>query len=845
MSDHKHLSNVFVQTLEQSIDGVVVINAQNIIILYNASAERLWGFSKQEVIGQNVKVLVPDHIKPNHDNFVNANRNTGENKIVGTSRDIQIVRKDGSVRWGAFSISKVEVDGEVLYTSFVKDVTELVEQRKQIELLSLVTDKTDNAIFITDHDWKLTYINQGFKNIFGYDENEVLGCSPIDVLAYHFEPNKVVKIRENLILGKAINTEERITTKDGRELWCSVMANAVFDSSGKFSHVVTILSDITATKLYEVLHAHILNAIAQDEALTVIMEAACQEAEKISNGIIPVIFKVDEEGKLQLLACSGLATEHKKELYNINMTDDTTSAIEKGRLQNHTFISEMKQGALWNEFNQVKYSSGIASCWSTPIKGKNGETIGVIAFYRRDKQKPSDIDYTLANVLAPVCGLAIERESHRQSIRQLAYYDSLTHLPNRSLLHAEAEQAISAAEQNNSRLAVLFLDLDRLKFINDTFGHPAGDAFLQEIASRINHKCDNGDFCGRLSGDEFVIVSQNKTMDALNNFIEELRLAITAPYKVENTQIYPSTSIGVSVYPDDGSDIGTLIHRADMAMYQAKALGKGRFAFFSHELNKLAQDRQELEEELEKAIQGNQLEFVYQPQVKMQDGSLHGVEALARWVHPKLGFVSPAKFIPLAEECGLIGDLTYWALKSACKQMSIWRSKGVQVPSVSVNLSPLNFHNKELCHLIMAELEINNLQPSDLILELTEGVFLDTNPNTMKTLYEIHDKGVCFSIDDFGTGYSSLSYLRSIPIKELKLDKSFVTEIESSTTSQALSQAVIQIGESLNLDVVAEGIETESQYKILKEQGYHVAQGYLFSKPLKPLEIEQWLNNRG
>ncbi|MDV7103612.1 EAL domain-containing protein [Vibrio sp. TH_r3] len=844
MPDHKHLSNVFVQTLEQSIDGVIVINSKNIIILYNNSAERLWGFSKQEVIGKNVKVLVPDHIKPNHDNFVNANRKTGVNKIVGTSRDIQIVRKDGSLRWGAFSISKVEVDGEILYTSFVKDVTELVEQRKRIELLSLVTDKTDNAIFITDQDWKLTYINQGFKTIFGYDESEVIGRSPIDILAYHFDSNKVVKIRENLILGKAINSEERITTKDGRELWCSVMANAVFDSSGKFSHVVTILSDITATKLYEVLHAHILNAIARDEALAVIMEEACQEAIKISHGIIPAIFKADEEGKLHLLACSGLSVQHTIELQDIN------KSAELGSIgtccSEETLGSEFgrRKEATWCEFTDVTYCSEIQSCWSTSIKGKNGEIIGVIAFYRRDNQKPSDIDYTLADVLTPVCGLAIERESHRQSIRQLAYYDSLTHLPNRSLLHAEAEQAINVAAQNKCKLAVLFLDLDRLKYINDTYGHPAGDAFLQEIAARISRKCENSDFCGRLSGDEFVIVAQNKSMDALNNFIEELRLAIAASYKVENTQIYPSTSIGVSIYPDDGNDIGTLIHRADMAMYQAKALGKGRFAFFSHELNKLAQDRQELEEELEKAIQGNQLEFVYQPQVKMQDGSLHGVEALARWVHPKLGFVSPATFIPLAEECGLIGALTYWALKSACKQMSIWRSKGVQVPSVSVNLSPLNFHNKELCHLIMAELGANNLQPSDLILELTEGVFLDTNPNTMKTLYEIHDKGVCFSIDDFGTGYSSLSYLRSIPIKELKLDKSFVTDIESSTTSQALSQAVIQIGESLNLDVVAEGIETESQYNILKEQGYHVAQGYLFSKPLKPSEIETWLNNR-
>jgi diguanylate cyclase (GGDEF)-like protein/PAS domain S-box-containing protein len=835
MQDHKHLSNVFVQTLEQSIDGVVVINAENMVILFNSAAEEIWGFSKQEVIGKNVKVLVPDHVKPHHDKLVNANRETGVNKIVGTSRDIQIVRKDGSFRWGAFSISKVEVDGEILYTSFVKDVTELVEQRKRIEMLSLVTDKTDNAIFITNHDWTFIYTNQGFRNLLGFGD-EIMGCSPIGVLAQHLSEEQMLKIRELLSTGKALNIDERVYTKDGRELWCSVMSNPVFDSEGKLSHVVTILSEITATKLHEVFHAQILSAIAQDEALTMIMEIACNEAAKISTSIIPAIFKVDSGNKLQLLACSGLTFDHKKELQNLTPINSAMA------IHNPDEVS--LKDSFWTEFNSEICASGIQSCWSKFIKGKQGETIGIIAFYRRDTQKPSKIDYTLSNVLVPVCGLAIEREAQRQSIRQLAYYDNLTQLPNRNLLHAEAEIAIGKAQKNNTKLAVLYLGVDKLKYINETFGNFAGDTFLKEIATRIDQECRNHHLCGRLSGDEFVVVSENKTLEDVNNFIEDLRSAITVPYLLEETQTCPSACIGISIYPDDGHDIETLIQRADMAMYQAKAAGKGRFAFFSHELNERAQERQELEEALATAIANNELVLAYQPQIKLKDDSLYGVEALARWIHPKFGFVSPADFIPMAEECGLIGDLTHWALKAACKQMSTWRKKGVVVPMVSVNISPLNFHNMDLCDIILAELKANDLSTSDLTLELTEGVFLDTNPNTMKTIHHIHEQGINFSIDDFGTGYSSLSYLRSIPIRELKLDKSFVTGLELSATSQALSQAVIQIGQSLNLDVVAEGVENEEQYHILKQQGYHVVQGFLFSKPLTPADIETWLDNR-
>ncbi|MEG1770733.1 MAG: EAL domain-containing protein, partial [Comamonas sp.] len=278
-------------------------------------------------------------------------------------------------------------------------------------------------------------------------------------------------------------------------------------------------------------------------------------------------------------------------------------------------------------------------------------------------------------------------------------------------------------------------------------------------------------------------------------------------------------------------------------MYQAKSSGRGCFSFFSSEMNQLAQERLALETALRQAIQTRQLHLHYQPQVDMETGKLYGVEALARWTHAELGEISPVRFIPLAEECGLIADLGHWALREACRQLSAWRAQGLAVPAVSVNLSPTSFHNLDLPRMIADTLQINSLTSQDLTLELTESILLDTNPSTMKTIAEVHANGIRLAMDDFGTGYSSLSYLRRLPVNELKLDRSFVADLGNDEAARALSAAILGIGKSLHLTVVAEGVETAEQNLLLREQGYPVAQGYLFSRPLNPQDFESWLKN--
>jgi diguanylate cyclase (GGDEF)-like protein/PAS domain S-box-containing protein len=838
------LSGIFVQTLEQAIDGVVVIDADNNVVLFNPAAERLWALSPEQVLGHNVNVLIPHDIRPHHDAYVNHNRVTGIDKYVGVSRDVPIMRGDGGQRWGAMSISRIVSDGQILYTAFIKDVTEQHAERERLRLLSLVTDQTDSSIIITDSQWRIVYVNAGFQSMFGYSLDEVRGQFPDTLLAPHLSREVRDGARELLSIGQPIKAEELTYVKSGERIWCSVTINPIRDSAGLITNAVGILTDISRSKMHEVLQHRMLSAMVREEPLETLMELACREIERIAPDVITSVLQIDEQDRLHTLAAPRLSSDYCRQIDGLKIGEGVGSCGTAAFRGKPVISTDIANDPLWRDYKSVVLPLGLKSCWSTPIMSTEGRAIGTLALYYKDVRGPSAFHQQLVDVIVPLCALALEREKIRAHISQLAFYDSLTELPNRSLLHANAEHALSDAKRNNTELAVLFIDLDRFKQVNDSMGHPAGDELLQVVAKRLCFERRQNDIVARLSGDEFVMILPKCGSRHVTDVVEHLKLTLGEPCRIAGKTLSPSASIGISVFPDDGDNMGVLIHRADMAMYQAKKAGRGRFSFFSHELNQKAQERQALEQALREALSCNQFRLHYQPQVDMQGRTLHGVEALARWTHPQFGEISPVRFIPLAEECGLIGDLGLWAIREACRQLAAWRSKGLVVPMISVNLSPTNFHNIELPGMIARTLEHYRLAASDLTLELTENVLMDIHPSTLNVLNEVHALGVGLAMDDFGTGYSSLSYLRRLPIRELKLDRSFVMDLENDPTSQALSDAVIHIGESLSLKVVAEGIETEAQYQILKRQGYHVAQGYLFSRPLSASDLEVWLTAR-
>lgn len=446
------------------------------------------------------------------------------------------------------------------------------------------------------------------------------------------------------------------------------------------------------------------------------------------------------------------------------------------------------------------------------------------------------------NVCLHLCALAIERDATHQHIHQLAFFDTLTGLPNRTMFHTSAEQALSDLKQSGHPGAVLFIDLDRFKQINDTQGHEAGDTLLCQVAKRLTQCLRARDVIGRLSGDEFVLLlAECPTQQAVQT-AQRMLDAIALPLQINGQTNVPHASIGIAIFPADGESIETLLRHADQAMTQAKHNHRHTLQLFSAEMNRHAQERASLERALQQALAEHGLSLHYQPQVlSSSPGTLHGVEALARWQHPEWGMVSPCQFIPVAEETGLIHALTLWLLDEACRQLAAWRATGYNVPTVAVNLSGYSFHRPEFAQEIHDALARHGLRHNDILLEITESVMMDASAVTLTNIETLHRNGFRLSLDDFGTGYSSLSYLHRLPIAELKLDKAFVQDLTTSAAARALTVSVLSIAHSLDMLVVAEGVETAEQQKWLQAHGCPVLQGYLFGKPLAPDELEAWL----
>jgi diguanylate cyclase (GGDEF)-like protein/PAS domain S-box-containing protein len=437
-------------------------------------------------------------------------------------------------------------------------------------------------------------------------------------------------------------------------------------------------------------------------------------------------------------------------------------------------------------------------------------------------------------------------DSHRyqQELEHQATHDSLTDLPNRNLLRDRIQQAAVFADRYGHTVAVTFLDLDNFKLVNDSLGHAVGDQLLQRVAERLTQSLRATDTVARLGGDEFVLVLQYATRDQIPSHLQRLLHAIATPFAIEGREVYVSFSVGVAVYPEDGRDPDTLLRNADAAMYQAKAQGRNNFQFFTADLNVQASERLDIATELRRALEREELLLHFQPQVELATGRVVGAEALVRWQHPARGLVPPGKFIPVAEETGLIGAVGEWVLRNAAAQSRAWRREGLPPVVVAVNLSARQFRDTKLADKVRAVLEEMELTPKSLELELTEGSLMHNPEEAAGTLGRLKEAGYRLAIDDFGTGYSSLSYLQRFPLDKLKIDAAFVRELPGSADSVAIVLAVISMGHSLGLKVIAEGAETAQQVEFLREHGCDEVQGYYFARPMSAPEFTAWVRAR-
>lgn len=460
-------------------------------------------------------------------------------------------------------------------------------------------------------------------------------------------------------------------------------------------------------------------------------------------------------------------------------------------------------------------------------------------------------DYTVVPMLEgeKVTGAVVtfrdvtERKRHEEQMEQQATHDTLTGLANRTILNDRIGLLIERAAREKSVVALLLLDLDRFKEINDSLGHGAGDELLRGMAARLTELMRDSDTVARLGGDEFVVLVEMDTADSAIPVAQKILDALTKPFSISGREVFASASIGISLYPKDGGNSEELLKNADVAMYRAKKHGFNKFLFYDENMNASSVERLNLETHLRHAVDNGELLLYYQPQVNLHSGEIIGAEALIRWQHPEMGLVSPAKFIPLAEETGLIFPIGDWVMRTACAQVKVWQDAGVMTPPVAVNLSAHQFRQRHLVKMVTGVLLDSGIDGRYLELEMTESAVMEDADRVIKVLRELKDMGTSISIDDFGTGYSSLSYLKQFAIDKLKVDQSFVRELTRDPSDAAIVVAIITMAHSLGLNVIAEGVETEGQMAYLRSHGCDEMQGYFFSRPVPAGDFEQMLRS--
>jgi len=831
--------------LERTNDAVVIVDSDLHVRHFNVAAELIWGLDRAEVLGCHVSRLGLRELQRHHDATPASGQAQGEDNRQKRSRErcseVTIRRKDGSRIRAALSLSTVEIGGQSRTIAFVRDITSEVERRETMALLTLVADRTNRAVVVTDRKLGVVYTNAAFTGMFGYSVEEAKGRQVNELLVGRYTDHRTLARLRHWIAGEDGGEEEVLAyDKNGDEIWLSANVKAFRDGRGRIKYMFALLTDITETKQLRSLQQLIMNALADEISITDIADRLCRRVEEIAPDVVSSLLYVDADGTIHPLGGPSLPEDYSRALDGVAIGPDIGSCGSAAFYGTPVLAMDLDTDPRWQPFKARPLEVGLRACWSTPIKAKDGRVIGTFAFYFRECRPPSRWHQHIVDACVHLSALAIERKEARTEIARLAYYDMLTGLPNRARLRDLISEATDACPAGK-HVALAFLDVDNFKDVNDTLGHSAGDELLVQLAQRLRTQIQPGDMLGRLGGDEFVIVLPNRDAGEASLVASRITDALVVPLQIGTRQVPMSASIGISMYPDNATDIDTLIQQADAAMYKAKEAGRSTFRFFSPDMDRLTEQRLAYSAALRGAIANDALKLHYQPQIRTIDGAIHGVEALARWHDPVLGEVSPAKFIALAEECGLIEQIGLWSIREACRQVAEWRKAGLDIPCVSVNLSPINFQNVNLAAAVGGILADHGLPPEVLMLEITEGVILNERSVAIETMNAIRKLGVGLSLDDFGTGYSSLSRLAQLPIRELKIDRSFMRDVESDASTRAIVTTVVRVGQSLHLTVVAEGVETQGQRDLLAELGCDVVQGFLYAPALSAPAFGRWL----
>ncbi|MBT3048411.1 MAG: GGDEF domain-containing protein [gamma proteobacterium symbiont of Ctena orbiculata] len=682
------------------------------------------------------------------------------------------------------------------------DITESKQAEVNLRKLGRVLEQSPTSVMITNTKGDIEYVNPRFEKVSGYSAEEVLGENPRILKSGDKTREEYKAMWDALLAGREWRGIFHNKRKDGSIYWESASISPLRDERGQITHFIAVKEDVTTQKRAE--DQLRMNATVFDTTSEGIMVT---DADNIIKTVNPAFTRI-----------TGYSAEE--------VVGQSPSILSSGRHEEE-FYEE-----LWNSVLHKRYWSG--EIWN---RRKDGsvfpEWLSIAAI-------PDD-DGIAKEYVAVFSDISKHKENEEQ-IRYQANYDALTGLPNRSLLSDRLEQAIGSAIREKWMLAILFIDLDQFKMVNDTFGHVMGDELLQLVAERIGDCVRESDTVARFGGDEFVILLQDVTeMDAVANIATKVIDSITKVFTLYERDIYIGASVGITIFPDDAMNADSLLRNADMAMYQAKERGRNNYQFFTASMQQQTLERQQLELDLRLAMQRGELEIYYQPVVNAEFERVISVEALLRWNHPHRGMIYPSVFIPLAEDSGLIGPIGEWVIKGACQQLGRWQQAGHSELKMAVNLSSRQRELGLEADYLMQVLQETSIRPEMLTLEITESLLMRDTDEALKWLSSFKSLGINLSVDDFGTGYSSLSYLKRFPMDILKIDRSFINDLPHDIDDASLVRTIVAMAKSLNLRLIAEGVETREQAEFLLQIGCSNLQGYYYAKPMSAKAMTTWL----
>ena len=863
ITDRKEAEERYRATFDNAPIGIMHTAVEGYSILRaNRKLCEMLGYTHDELLRMtSTEIVHPDY------RFTDQSRYKDQlikDEVPAFSSERKFLRKNGTSIWVNRTVSLVhDAAGRPLYfIRIVEDITERKQAESALRASELkyrsVIAVMAEGVFLRDVEGRIVTCNASAERIIGRSLDQMRGNLYFDPTWQAIRedgskfPNHERPANAALRTGKPQSEVIMGLRKaDGAVIWLMTNAQPLFEGQdAKPIGVVSTITDITQRKqaeLRQTMEHRVTRLLSEAESLEEIVPRIIQTIGETIDSACAACWLWDEYRQARVCAATwGQSSAGVTEFLDGNRQPRRLPRTPGGLLNRvwddgePVWMTDVTQDVTFRRA-AIAAKAGLRGAFAFPIRFGD-EILGVMEFYTRDSRPPDEVLLQSARSMGSQIGQFLARRKAEERVRHLAHFDDLTGLPNRNTFNQRLQHALAQAHRHAKPLAVLFIDLDRFKIINDTLGHNAGDRVLREVAQRFGECLRDSDTVARLGGDEFVVLIEELPDPVhVTSIAQKILAAVAKPFVLDGQEFQLTASIGITTYPDDSDDMATLLKNADIAMYRAKEQGKNIYQYYSAQMNVHSLERLALESNLRRAVERDEFRLHYQPKVHLASGRVTGMEALVRWQQSGKALIYPAEFIPLAEETGLIVPIGEWVMKTACAQNKFWQDQGLPPVRVAVNLSARQFTHEKLLDDVARILAETGLDPAQLELEITESMVMQNAEQAVKLLNRLSAMGIHLSIDDFGTGYSSLSYLKRFPIDSVKIDRSFIRDIPGDADDAAITQAIIAMAHGLRITVIAEGVETREQLEFLRDNGCDEIQGHYFSKAVPPDEFVRLL----